>query len=182
MVTEKAKQVGYCAKNKLCEAIPIFFSNKLAGMKDKVDRREAHYPDFSRAFDTVPNDIFSWKWASIKWVIKWLRERGTYWVVVNTSKAKCVGEQILNLNQLKLYGRNFSLTLAISIASIRWFSPSVFKHGSIFFCNQEKLKSVFWKQVFKASNVNGVSSYLVPKKSKTWGKKPYEGAISKVNI
>lgn len=59
MVTESTKQVGYWAKNKLCEALPIFFSDKLAGMKDKVDRREAHYPDFSRAFDTVPNDIYA---------------------------------------------------------------------------------------------------------------------------
>lgn len=59
MVTEKAKQVGYCANNKLCKAILIFFSDKLAGMKGKGDRRKAHYPDFRRAFDTVPNDIFS---------------------------------------------------------------------------------------------------------------------------
>ena len=59
IVTEQAKQAGYWAKSKLREAIPIFFSDKLDGMKDKVDRREAHYPDFRRAFHTVPNDIFS---------------------------------------------------------------------------------------------------------------------------
>lgn len=59
MVTEKAKQVGCWAKNKLCEAIPMFLSDKLAGMRDKTDRREAHYPDLIRAFDTVSNDIFS---------------------------------------------------------------------------------------------------------------------------
>lgn len=35
MVTEKAKQVGYCANNKLCKAILISFSDKLAGMKVK---------------------------------------------------------------------------------------------------------------------------------------------------
>lgn len=32
------------------------------------------------------------------------------------------------------------------------------------------------------TKVNGVSSYLVPKKSKTWKKNSYEGATSEVNI
>lgn len=54
MATEKAKPVGHQAKNKLCEATATVLSDQLPGMKDKAHRRETHFLDFSRAFDTVP--------------------------------------------------------------------------------------------------------------------------------
>lgn len=113
---------------------------------------------------------FSWKWASIKWVTKWLRERSTY--------------------KTKIYRGTNSQSESAEFIQNKLLTYSCYKHclNKMIFSKRVQtwqlslLQPVFWEQVLKASKVNGVSSYLVPKKSKTWKKKTYEAATSKAYI